>query len=78
MRRTSVTVFGFACTEWPDRTTTSDSASSIWALLYSTTPSLPVSIGPSPFTATIELAVTDGATGMAAKALINGLPGVIP
>lgn len=34
-----------------ERTTNSDSAPSICALLYSTTPSLPVSIGPAPLTA---------------------------
>jgi hypothetical protein len=64
--------------EGPDQTTSSDSASSICVLLYCTTPSLPVSIGPSPWTATIELAVTEAATGMPAKAVINGLPGVMP
>ena len=32
MRRTSLTVWGFACTEWLERTTSSDFASGIWAL----------------------------------------------
>ena len=55
MRRTSCTVFGLACIEWLECTMSSDSASSRCALEYCTTPSSPVSTGPSVSTPTIEL-----------------------
>ena len=48
MRRTSRTVSGLDWHEWPwCSITTSDSTPSMWALLYSTTPSLRVCSGPS-------------------------------
>src|SRR5579862_3709046 len=65
MRRTSSIVCGVACVECPERTTSSDSTPSICALLYSTTPSLPSSTGPVPFTGMIECAWTPGAIGNA-------------
>ena len=45
------------------------------ALLYSTTPSLPSSTGPSPCTGMIEWTFTPGAIGVADSALINRLEG---
>jgi hypothetical protein len=51
----------------------SESTPSRCALEYSTTPSLPLSTGPSPLTAMIECAWTPGAIGVAAIAWRTGL-----
>src|SRR6267154_826712 len=72
MRRTSSIVSGVACVECPERTISSDSTPSICALLYSTTPSLPASTGPLPFTGMIECACTPGAIGVADSTLMKG------
>ena len=61
MRRTSLMVCGLADTS-VQRTTSSESTSSRWALVYSTIPSSPFSTGPSPFTAMIECVATPDAT----------------
>ncbi len=42
MQRTSSMVCGCCWREWPERTTSSESTPSIWALVYLTTPSSPV------------------------------------
>ena len=79
MRRTSRTVSGLPWVEWPECSiTSSDSTPSMWALLYSTTPSLRVSSGPSCSVGMIEWAWMPGATGMARTASIAGLPGDMP
>src|SRR5215467_13327044 len=77
IRRTSSIASGFDWTEWPDRTIFSDATPSRCALRYDTTPSLPSSGGPSPWTAMIEWAVTPGATGSDASVRIAGLDGLM-
>jgi len=58
-------VWGLPCVEWGDgRTMNSDSTGSMWALEYSTTPSLPCSTGPSVSIAMMELTLTSDATGI--------------
>src|SRR5881398_3995523 len=54
MRRIYWIVAGSDWVECEERTTSSDAAPSRWALRYATTPSLPSSARPSPFTAMIE------------------------
>src|SRR2546430_12679152 len=55
---------GWLWTECSHRTTSSDFTPSMCALSYLTTPSSPVSTGPSPLTAMMEWASTPGSIGM--------------
>lgn len=57
--------------------TSSDSAPSMRAFRYVTTPSVAVSPASAPLTGMIECAVMPGAMGVAARASRNGLPGRI-
>ena len=77
MRLTSPIVRGSDWAEWPERTMNSDSTPAMWALRYSTTPSSPVSTGPSPRPAMMECALTPGTMGVRDRLRTSGLPGVM-
>src|SRR6266566_3566917 len=66
---------GWLWTECSHRTSSSDFTPSMCALSYLTTPSSPVSTGPSPLTAMMEWASTPGSIGMTESVLTNGFRG---